>query len=138
LADAVRVPLSTGRWRDVFEVIEAGEPLHWTPTRISLGTPKYLPAARKWPTVRELMPYGLIKLAGPEFEAAYRQRLDKFGVDALQARFEEVYTLRGLPLLLLCFENVHGGQGCHRVTFAQWWHERTGQYVFEASLPRRR
>jgi hypothetical protein len=28
------VPLGTGRWRDVYELIQAGEPLRFTPTRI--------------------------------------------------------------------------------------------------------
>lgn len=129
-----KIPISTGRWRDVFEVIEAGEPLHWTPVRISLGTPRYLPIGRTFPAITQLMPYGLLKLAGPEFDGAYVKRLEKVGVDGLRARFSEVYALRELPLLLLCFENVHAGQGCHRRVFADWWHGRTGEPIREASL----
>jgi hypothetical protein len=37
----------------------------------------------------------------------------------------------GEALALLCFEDVHAGQVCHRRMFAQWWEERTGQRVEE-------
>jgi hypothetical protein len=82
------------------------------------------------------MPYGrLFKLEGDDFDVAFREHLDGIGVERIRERFEAVYALNGLPLLLLCFENVNAGQRCHRRTFADWFREHTGEYIAEAGLP---
>jgi hypothetical protein len=42
------------------------------------------------------------------------------------------------PLALLCFEDVHAGQLCHRRMFAAWWHEQTGELLPEYESPARK
>lgn len=97
----------------------------------SVGRPKRIDyEARE--QVRELMPYGLLKLRGDEFRRAYRARLDKLDLDALRAKFDAISKRNGHKrLVLLCFEDVHAGQHCHRRDFADFWLERTGQRIPE-------
>jgi uncharacterized protein YeaO (DUF488 family) len=67
-----------------------------------------------------------------EFEADYIAKLDDFGPDMIRERLESLAVeLGNAKLVLLCFENVHEGQQCHRRTFARWFEERTGQPVPE-------
>ena len=46
--------------------------------------------------------------------------------------FEEIGDEEGGEVLaLLCFEDVHAGEVCHRHMFADSWEERTGEEVRE-------
>ena len=118
-------PVLTGRWRDVYDAARTGVPLDYTPTRISLGIPRYMPEGRAFPAIRELMPRGhLFRLEGDEFDAAFRIHLDGVGVETIRTRFAEVYAADPRPLLLLCFERVQAGERCHRRTLADWWSSR--------------
>jgi len=93
-------------------------------------------ARRRAPYVRELAPAGLFHLGGDEFADRYVARLDKIGADTIAARLADVYAQERKPLALMCFENVHAGQLCHRRLWASWWQERTGQTVPELEPPR--
>jgi uncharacterized protein YeaO (DUF488 family) len=67
-----------------------------------------------------------------QFEADYIGKLDGLGAEFVVARLQSVATDVGnLKLVLLCFENVHEGELCHRRTFARWFEERTGRSVPE-------
>ena len=68
-------------------------------------------------------------LSEEEFEAGYRERLDRFGVDQIRA---ELATLTGdrPGCVLLCFCDLEKSC-CHRRLFARWWKERTGEEVAE-------
>jgi hypothetical protein len=103
---------------------------------VAVATTVSLP---KWPLpyelrhhIRRLAPWGLMKLDGDQFTAAYRARLDRLDVAALIERFDAISSEEGgRPLVLLCYEDVLAGQLCHRRVFAEWWFERTGQPSFE-------
>ena len=104
-----------------------------TLVRISVGRPRWAHPARTAaiPYISELAPVGhLFDLAGPEFDRAYRARLDQIGVDRIERRFRNVAAAHGgRPLILLCFERDRAD--CHRGTFAMWWRERTGEVIRE-------
>lgn len=129
------VQLTTSSWRAQWEASKVG-PLAAQPVRISLGLPKFWPAAAAFPYVAELAPAGLIHIEDDaEFERRYRTRLDRIGVDTLRRRFEQIFpTVGNSALCLLCFEDLSAGDNCHRRTFAAWWQERTGASVPELEL----
>jgi hypothetical protein len=88
--------------------------------------------------IDELAPYGgLYHMEGEEFVQAYRARLDRIGAEAIRARFAEIIALERQAgnvepaLVLLCYEDVLAGQGCHRRDFAQWYFEQTGVEIPE-------
>jgi hypothetical protein len=66
------------------------------------------------------------------FEKVYVAQLERLGVeriaDLLQAISDEE---GGKDLALLCYEDVHAREVCHRRMFARWWTEQTGQEVPE-------
>jgi hypothetical protein len=129
------VPLLTSNWKSVGKLHAEGLSPGFVPVRISLGTARWLPWAAKCPAVHELMPYGLLKrppLAQDEFESRFIARLDKAGVETIQARLDEIYEEYARPLALLCFEDLSAGEFCHRRMFADWWFHHTGQEVNEA------
>jgi hypothetical protein len=79
-----------------------------------------------------LAPHGLRELEGARFEAAYRERLDRFGPAAVAGVLSAYVAAHRAPgAVLLCFENVLAGEACHRRTFATWWKEQTGVAVPE-------
>ena len=108
---------------------------HGVAVATSIGKPR-------WPLpydldheVRDLMPWGLFgeDLPWPEFEAAYRARLDRIGVDRLQRQFNAITDEHpGRAVVLLCWEKP--GEACHRRVFAAWWQDRTGQDVPEVEV----
>lgn len=71
-------------------------------------------------------------LDGDEFDRAYTARLDEMGVEAIRDLLGDLSgEAGGKPLVLLCHENVLKGEACHRRTFAEWWHGKTGEEVPE-------
>jgi integrase len=119
----------TDRWAAV-----RGRRADVVPVRISLGGPRFIPGAAAFPAITELMPAGrLFSLHGAEFDRRFRDRLDTIGVDAIQARFDELHAEHGgRPLVLCCFEDVtKPGGACHRETFAAWWRDRTGAVILD-------
>jgi uncharacterized protein YeaO (DUF488 family) len=67
-----------------------------------------------------------------EFEADYIGKLDDLGPALIRRRLESLAAeLGNTKLVLLCFENVHEGQQCHRRTFARWFEDKTGAPVPE-------
>jgi hypothetical protein len=117
--------LFTGRYR-TFEASMG------VPVSITVGQPKWPLGYEIRHRIHRIAPWGLMKLDGERFVAAYRERLDRLDVAALAERFEAISAAEGgRPPVLLCFEDVHAGQLCHRRVFAEYWHERTGQAVPE-------
>ena len=102
------------------------------PVQTSVGRPWFRLDYELHEQVRELMPRGLLKLEGDVFRKAYIAQLDKLDLDALRAQFEAIQKRHdGKRPVLLCFEDVHAGEFCHRRVFADWWKERTGRLVRE-------
>jgi len=102
----------------------------------SIGRPRFPISYELTEEVGPLKPWGLFgkDLSDDEFGPAYRERLEKVGIDKLQRVFQAISRkCDGRRLVLLCFEDVLAGQSCHRRAFADWWTERTGHLVPELS-----
>lgn len=138
---ARQVPLQTGRWRDAWLASQEDGPLEFVPVRISFSVPKYWPGARDLASVPELAPPYRLLAANVDrsaFEAAYLEHLDRVGADLIAVRLNAIagWDGSGLPLRLLCFENLTDPAAwCHRTMWSRWWHERTGQAVAELGIP---
>lgn len=130
-------PVWTSRYAEVASHLkETREPyteLPYTPVRIAVGAPRFLPGARMWPMLRELMPFGILSLKGKEFEEKYIARLERHGAEEIRLDLKDLYErTRRKPLVLLCYENVKAGEDCHRRMFAEWYLEKTGIIINEA------
>jgi hypothetical protein len=128
----------TGCWRAVYDhaKVLGEEAPGYLPVRISRGGPRYWPAASKFPALPDLMPDGfMMKIKDMElFMRAYRSKLHRIGLEAIQAQFEELTLSYMRPLVLLCFE--HDRADCHRGDnggFGTWWQKKTGYAIPEAT-----
>ena len=96
------------------------------PIGISRGVPR-------WPLPYR---YKLLRLLGPsretfvlqdlkKFEQAYLTGLEEIGAEKIARALRKISDEHGgRPLALLCYENIHAGETCHRRMFADWWKER--------------
>ena len=121
----VAAPLVTSRY-------QAWRPADGLPIRTTVGYPRFWrgPALVQ---LRELTPYGIFGtgLSNHEARLAYRQRVEVHA-QTIVARLAELARQHpGEALVVLCFENVHAGEVCHRRWFAEWFEERFGIQVPE-------
>jgi hypothetical protein len=118
----------TGRYR-------LWRPEHGVAVQITVGTPKF----GRWPDLvdgRIMAPFGLLSEDMPTDEARrrYRQRLDD-RADRVVAALASIATRHpNQTLCLLCFEDVHAGEECHRRWLADWLDDRYGIVVPEATV----
>lgn len=127
--------IATSRYSAVAEIEESG----LLPIGVTVGPPRWLRYELAG-NVGMLAPFGdvdgvpLRKVDDVDvFAAAYRQRLERFGVGAIRRLLEAFAAGHGAEgVALLCYEDVVGkGLPCHRRVFADWWQERTGEEVVE-------
>ena len=120
--------LYTSRWQNGkladMEVVPVG---------ISRGTPRFKLPYR----------YRLLRLLAPtretfriedaeEFRRSYLGHLEELSVETIAVQLGQIaFEHGGRPLALLCYEDVHAGELCHRRMFANWWKDRTGHEVRE-------
>src|SRR3954469_2887028 len=100
------------------------------PVRTTVGAPKFALGYELAGSVAMLAPYGLFSIDNrAEFEAAYRARLDRFGVEKIRGVLVAIAReARAGGVVLLCFEDLDvEEQWCHRTIFAAWWREHTGE-----------
>lgn len=120
------------------------QPEMGTPTRISLGTPKWWKPGMLHPEafVWEITPRNSYLRASDEvYEREYYAQLERYGVDAIRARFEQIAErVDATTLVLLCFEKLGAKKRsvtappktiCHRQDFGAWWEARTGEQIPE-------
>ena len=102
------------------------------PVRITVGYPRFRLGYELAGSYAGLAPHGLLGkgLNEADFTRLYRLRLDEIGPETIQ---DELCRLAGgrPGVVVLCFEDVIAGEGCHRRDFATWWEERTGNEVAE-------
>jgi hypothetical protein len=104
--------------------------------RITLGHPrpnvfKHGPLRHK---VMDLAPArAYFHAPDAEFHQRYLSQLEGHGVPRILQQLEAVAAAAGDGrLVLLCYEDLSKpGLTCHRRMFAEWWQERTGQWVRE-------
>lgn len=104
------------------------------PVRTTVGAPRFRLGYELAGNVAMLAPHGLRSIEDEaEFEAAYRARLDGFGVEKIRAALEGLARSAGTAgVVLLCFEDLEDPtQSCHRTIFSAWWREQTGEEVVE-------
>lgn len=119
--------LVTASWRALWEAWKVGR-LTVTPVRVSLGLPKFWPAAELYPTVESVTPSGWMRsVSGDQFRKAYRSKLDRIGITSIHAHLAAIETTQ--PLALACFEA--DPTDCHRGLLGEWWFEKTGRAIPE-------
>ena len=106
------------------------------PVRITLGAPRFPLGYKLAGDVRRLSPppetFRKPYLLPDPFRLVYRAKLDALGVANVAAKLDEVRQESGADPVLLCFEDVRAGRDwCHRLVFAEWWHDQTGETVLE-------
>ncbi len=123
----------TSRWanRDLAD-------LACVPVGISRGVPRFaLPY--QYRRVSELAPddQAWAEQDPEAFRLSYLRQLGEIGADAILGRLERVSG--GLPVVCLCYEDVHAGESCHRRYLADFLRARAGLVVpeLEGHLPRR-
>jgi hypothetical protein len=120
--------IATSRYQARERILESG----LAPVGATVGNPRFKLGYELAGRCGMIAPYGLLgrDLTEEEFEAGFRARLERFGVDEIRAKLEELAGDRP-GVVLLCFEDVHAGEACHRRVFADWWREQTGEEVPE-------
>lgn len=69
------------------------------------------------------------------FRAPYYSHLEKAGYPLIEEVIR-TYLEKGKDVVLCCYEDVRKpGEWCHRLVFAEWWYEKTGQKVEELHDP---
>lgn len=99
------------------------------PVAISVGKPKGFSGE----SLGLLAPWGIFRrLRGEAFRLAYREALERAGVERIRRALNAISSRHGgADLVLLCWEDVSKGASCHRRIFAEWWEEKTGERVEE-------
>jgi hypothetical protein len=109
------------------------------PIRTTVGTPRFWRSDWQGELVfvSGIAPYGVFKNPKlPELEdrhRAYRLRCDDYAGLIVEQLANTARAFPGETLCLLCFEDVHAGQVCHRRWFADWFETRFGLVVPEAT-----
>jgi hypothetical protein len=123
--------VATSRYQSADLIVASG----LAPVGTTVGRPRFKLGYELAGYCGKIAPYGLFGkgLSPAEFDVGYRARLEKFGVDEITATLDELRAKHGSSkgVVLLCYEDVHAGEHCHRRTFADWWLEQTGQHVEE-------
>jgi hypothetical protein len=126
LADA---PLVTSRY-------QTWQPGDGVPIRSTVGWPRFWRHGPMWHN-RDITPYGVFgqHLGEDEARTAYLKRLDRHAEAVVNGLAEVARQHPGEALVVMCFEDVHAGEVCHRRWFAEWFGRRFGIEVPE--LPAR-
>jgi uncharacterized protein YeaO (DUF488 family) len=82
------------------------------------------------PTREMLRGYMAKRLNDETFRQQYIARLNALGADQVKAILTEAQG-EASGIVLLCFEDVHAGQTCHRSDLARWLQEHLGLVVDE-------
>ena len=111
----------------------------YTAFRISVGSPRWDTGYRIDGEIKDLMPFGLLGKYDNDkegFRLRYFAKLDTIGIYRLK-QLLQAFASAGKDVVLLCYEDVRKGDDnwCHRVMFAEWWKERTGEEIKELADP---
>lgn len=77
-----------------------------------------------------------LKISDADARRRYLDHRDERSTDVLAALADIANEHPGRPLVVLCFEDVHAGQSCHRTWFAEWMADRLGIAVEEVPAER--
>lgn len=67
-----------------------------------------------------------------KFVEPYCRNLDRIGFHAINEQIRH-YLNQGKDVVLCCYEDVRKGphNWCHRIVFADWWLQQTGEQILE-------
>lgn len=124
----------------------------YTEFRPGMGNPvRTTVGATRWPLPYQLAGHArlitptrdMLKIEAQDaYEFSYRRMLNGNGIDAVR---RELLSIAGAvdldtPLVLLCFDKLGvltpPDNWCHRLHFAKWWTEQTGEEVPELGATR--
>lgn len=118
----------TSRWnekslKDRTDLVKVG---------ISLGEPRW-PLPYKHLSLHLLNPLSIaLKMQDGEARMSFFEKMQRVGVKRVREVLSEIEAANpGKDLVLLCWENVWKGEGCHRRWFAEWWEKETGYKIEE-------
>lgn len=109
----------------------------YTVVGITRGAPKFPLQYRLDGNIMDIAPPGYLfnEYNRVRFTPAYFSHMDKIGVNRI-AKILEGYESKGKPVVLCCYEDVRKPhEWCHRLVFAEWWKERTGEVIEELPDP---
>lgn len=112
-------------------------PAMGVPVRITVGRPRFFPHPYQY--VEGLAPHGIFKSAEYDGqpmdvkELAFHRRCDSLRDQILADLAGIADAHPGQRLVMLCYENVHNGEVCHRTWAARWFADRLGWDVPELS-----
>lgn len=115
-------PLVTASWSTVAALRRGYRFDVGVPVRISVGVPKFIEGADRFPLVRGLAPFGLLNTPPDHFRAAYVARMEAQVGRIVQDLNDVALDYAGSTLILCCFEIVP--EQCHRSIAAQWLGEQ--------------
>jgi hypothetical protein len=114
---------------------------NYTAVRICVGAPRWRLPYTIAGEINALKPFGLFGQSKYDndkdgFRREYFKLLQNSGVDSI-ARQLSAFERQGKSVVLLCYEDVRKGENdwCHRIMFAEWWQEQTGEVIEELYDP---
>lgn len=104
---------------------------------ITRGAPKFQLGYELAGNIIQIAPPGYLfnEYDRKNFTEPYFRHMDRTGTEAI-AYILERYELMGKPVVLCCYEDVRQEhEWCHRLVFAEWWKDRTGEAIEELYDP---
>ncbi len=109
----------------------------YTVVGITRGAPKFPLHYHLDGNIIEIAPPGYLfnEYDRKRFTGPYFKHMDKTGVDRIASILNR-YAAKGKDVVLCCFEDVRKpNEWCHRLVFAEWWLQRTGELIEELHDP---
>ena len=110
---------------------------NYTVVGITRGAPKFPLRYTLAGNIMEIAPPGYLfnEYNRERFTPPYFQHMDRVGTARI-AQILQHYEDMGKPVVLCCYEDVRKpGEWCHRLVFAEWWLQRTGEMIEELPDP---
>ena len=104
---------------------------NYTVVGITRGAPKFPLRYTLAGNIMEIAPPGYLfnEYNRERFTPPYFQHMDRVGTARI-AQILQHYEDMGKPVVLCCYEDVRKpGEWCHRLVFAEWWLQRTGEMI---------
>jgi len=105
----------------------------YTVVGITRGAPKYQLRYPLAGNIIEIAPPGYLfnEYDRGRFSGSYKRNMDRVGVAKVRSILKQ-YQALGKDVVLCCFEDVRKpNEWCHRLVFAEWWKEKTGEVIPE-------
>lgn len=109
----------------------------YTVVGITRGHPKYALKYSLAGNIMEIAPPGYLfnEYDRGRFTPRYFRHMDQQGVQKIVHILSQ-YERLGKDIVFCCYEDVRKpNEWCHRLVFAEWWMERTGELIQELPDP---